>query len=118
MLQVLQQVTGINPFMGYGTFSFNNITNTSIYSAFFLYDVHFLSTIPSVSQVDTFGRRELLLIGIVGVIFDHRLATIQFAVVCDGNVDDAGCSLPLVRLSGSGVLCVQHLHLVGSGVLI
>ncbi|RLN59346.1 hypothetical protein BBJ28_00026273, partial [Nothophytophthora sp. Chile5] len=91
LLQVLQQATGINPIMSYGALIFKDITNAGIYSAFFISGVNFLSTIPAMRWVDTFGRRQLLLIGAVGMVVGHLFAAILFTAICDGNVDDAGC---------------------------
>ncbi|ETN11724.1 hypothetical protein PPTG_09434 [Phytophthora nicotianae INRA-310] len=91
LLQVLQQATGINPIFSYGALIFKDITNAGIYSAFFLSGVNFLSTIPAMRWVDTFGRRQLLLIGAVGMVVGHLFAAILFTAICDGNVDDAGC---------------------------
>ncbi|KAG7375341.1 hypothetical protein PHYPSEUDO_001760, partial [Phytophthora pseudosyringae] len=91
LLQVLQQATGINPIMSYGALIFKDITNAGIYSAFFLSGVNFLSTIPAMRWVDTFGRRQLLLIGAVGMVVGHLFAAILFTAICEGNVDDAGC---------------------------
>ncbi|RAW22855.1 hypothetical protein PC110_g20709 [Phytophthora cactorum] len=91
LLQVLQQATGINPIMSYGALIFKDITNAGIYSAFFISGVNFLSTIPAMRWVDTFGRRQLLLIGAVGMVTGHLFAAILFTAICDGNVDDAGC---------------------------
>ncbi|KAF4029330.1 Sugar (and other) transporter [Phytophthora infestans] len=91
LLQVLQQATGINPIFSYGALIFKDITNAGIYSAFFLSGVNFLSTIPAMRWVDTFGRRQLLLIGAVGMVVGHLFAAILFTAICDGNVDNAGC---------------------------
>ncbi|KAK1940048.1 Sugar transport protein 7 [Phytophthora citrophthora] len=91
LLQVLQQATGINPIFSYGALIFKDITNAGIYSAFFLSGVNFLSTIPAMRWVDTLGRRQLLLIGAVGMVVGHLFAAILFTAICDGNVDDAGC---------------------------
>ncbi|CAI5709234.1 hypothetical protein KXD40_004791 [Peronospora effusa] len=91
LLQVLQQATGINPIMSYGALIFQDITKAGIYSAFFLSGVNFLSTIPAMRWVDTFGRRQLLLIGAVGMVIGHLFAAILFTVICDGNVENAGC---------------------------
>ncbi|KAF4029332.1 Sugar (and other) transporter [Phytophthora infestans] len=91
LLQVLQQATGINPIMSYGALIFKDITNAGIYSAFFIPGVNFLTTIPVMRWVDTFGRRQLLLIGAVGMVTGHLFAAILFTAICDGNVDDAGC---------------------------
>ncbi|EEY69825.1 sugar transporter, putative [Phytophthora infestans T30-4] len=91
MLQVLQQATGINPIMSYGSLIFQDITNAGIYSAFFISGVNFLSTIPAMRWVDTTGRRKLLLIGAVEMVTGHLFAAILFTAICDGTVDDAGC---------------------------
>ncbi|EEY54020.1 Major Facilitator Superfamily (MFS) [Phytophthora infestans T30-4] len=91
LLQVLQQATGINPIMSYGALIFKDITNAGIYSAFFISGVNFLSTIPAMRWVDTFGRRQLLLIGAVGMVTGHLFAAILFTAICGGNVDNAGC---------------------------
>ncbi|GMF24385.1 unnamed protein product [Phytophthora lilii] len=90
-LQVLQQATGINPIMSYGALIFQDITNAGIYSAIFLSGVNFLSTIPAMRWVDTFGRRQLLLIGAVGMVLGHLFAAILFSIICNGDVNDAGC---------------------------
>jgi len=90
-LQVLQQATGINPIFSYGALIFKDITNAGIYAAFFLSSINLVSTIPAMRWVDTFGRRQLLLIGAVGMVTGHLFAAILFTAVCDGNVDDAGC---------------------------
>ncbi|CAI5709292.1 unnamed protein product [Peronospora effusa] len=74
LLQVLQQATGINPIMSYGALIFQDITKAGIYSAFFLSGVNFLS---------------------------HLFAAILFTVICDGNVENAGC--PSV---GGWLICV------------
>ncbi|KAL4118772.1 hypothetical protein PRIC2_011094 [Phytophthora ramorum] len=91
LLQVLQQATGINPIMSYGALIFKDITNSGRYSALFISGVNFLSTIPAMRWVDTYGRRTMLLIGGVGMIVGHLWAAILFSAICDGNVDNAGC---------------------------
>ncbi|KAE9149204.1 hypothetical protein PF006_g6300 [Phytophthora fragariae] len=69
VLQVLQQATGINPIMSYGALIFKDITKAGIYSSLFISGVNFLSTIPAMRWVDTYGRRQMLLIGGVGMIW-------------------------------------------------
>lgn len=91
LLQVLQQATGINPIMSYGALIFKDITQAGIYSSLFISGVNFLSTIPAMRWVDSFGRRQMLLIGAVGMILGHLFAAILFTAICDGNVDNAGC---------------------------
>ncbi|RLN20602.1 hypothetical protein BBJ28_00026286 [Nothophytophthora sp. Chile5] len=91
LLQILQQATGINPIMSYGALIFKDITGAGIYSAFLMSGVNMLSTIPAMRWVDTFGRRQMLLIGAVGMILGHLFAAILFTCICDGNTDNAGC---------------------------
>jgi MFS family permease len=90
-LQVLQQATGINPIFSYGGLIFKDVTNAGATSVLLLSGVNFLSTIPAMRWVDTTGRRQLLLLGAVGMVLGHLLAAIVFTASCDGNVDDAGC---------------------------
>ncbi|KAJ0390651.1 hypothetical protein P43SY_011376 [Pythium insidiosum] len=54
--------------------------------------VSFLSIIPAIRWVDTFGRRQLQLIGAVGMVLGHLLTGIAFATGCDGSTDNSGCS--------------------------
>jgi sugar porter (SP) family MFS transporter len=91
-LQVLQQLSGINPIFTYGGLIFKDITGSGNVSVLILSAVNFVSTIPGMRWVDTTGRRKMLLIGAVGMLLGHVLSAITFTVGCDGNVDDAGCS--------------------------
>ncbi|KAF1329399.1 Sugar transport protein 10, partial [Globisporangium splendens] len=90
-LQVLQQATGINPIFSYGGLIFKDVTNAGAESVLMLSGVNFLSTIPAMRWVDTTGRRQLLLLGAVGMVLGHLLSAIVFTASCDGTVDDAGC---------------------------
>lgn len=90
-LQVLQQATGINPIFSYGGMIFKDVTDAGAESVLMLSGVNFLSTIPAMRWVDTTGRRQLLLIGAVGMVIGHLMSAIVFTASCDGNVDDAGC---------------------------
>ncbi|TYZ68231.1 hypothetical protein PybrP1_005509 [[Pythium] brassicae (nom. inval.)] len=90
-LQVLQQATGINPMFTYGGLIFKDVVGDGILSVLILSIVNFVSTIPAMRWVDTFGRRQLLLIGAVGMVLGHVVSGIAFTVSCDGNTDDSGC---------------------------
>jgi len=92
LLQVLQQATGINPMFTYGGLIFKDVAGDGILSIFLLSIVNFVSTIPAMRWVDTYGRRQLLLIGAVGMVVGHLIAGITFTAGCNGNTDDAGCS--------------------------
>ncbi|GAB9477205.1 Major facilitator superfamily, partial [Globisporangium polare] len=91
-LQVLQQATGINPMFTYGGLIFKDVVGDGILSVLILSIVNFVSTIPAMRWVDTFGRRQLLLIGAVGMVLGHVLSGITFTVGCNGNTDNSGCS--------------------------
>jgi sugar porter (SP) family MFS transporter len=91
-LQLLQQMSGINPIFTYGGLIFKDVTGAGDVSVLMLSGVNFISTIPGMRWVDTKGRRQLLIIGAVGMFLGHILSAITFTVGCDGNVDDAGCS--------------------------
>ncbi|GMF58709.1 unnamed protein product [Phytophthora fragariaefolia] len=42
-------------------------------------------------MLDKFGRRQMALIGAVGMVIGHLFAAILFTAICDGTVDNAGC---------------------------
>ncbi|KAF1325438.1 Major facilitator superfamily, partial [Globisporangium splendens] len=90
-LQILQQATGINPMLTYGGMIFKDVVGDGIISVLIISIVNFVSTIPAMRWVDTFGRRQLLLIGAVGMVLGHVLSGIMFTAGCDGNTDDSGC---------------------------
>ncbi|KAF1326628.1 Major facilitator superfamily, partial [Globisporangium splendens] len=92
LLQVLQQATGINPMFAYGGLIFKDVIGDGIMSVLVLSIVNFVSTIPAMRWVDTFGRRQLLLVGAVGMLLGHIVAAVTFTLGCDGNTDDSGCS--------------------------
>ncbi|KAK3348507.1 hypothetical protein B0H65DRAFT_523499 [Neurospora tetraspora] len=72
VLQILQQLTGVNFIFYYGTQFFENsgIKNPFIISVT-LATVNFLSTIPAVLVFDKYGRRPLLLWGGVAMCICH-----------------------------------------------
>lgn len=84
-LQLLQQATGINPMFTYGGMIFESIVGKGVVSVFALSVVNFLSTIPAMRWVDTYGRRQLLLIGAVGMVLGHVVSAITFTAGCDTN---------------------------------
>ncbi|RLN51572.1 hypothetical protein BBJ29_001226 [Phytophthora kernoviae] len=92
LLQVLQQGTGINPVFTYGGLIFKDVVGDGILSVLILSIVNFFSTIPAMRWVDTYGRRQLLLIGAVGMVIGHLVSGILFTVGCDGDTESAGCT--------------------------
>ncbi|KAK1928864.1 Low-affinity glucose transporter HXT3 [Phytophthora citrophthora] len=92
LLQVLQQATGINPVFTYGGLIFKDVVGDGILSVLILSIVNFVSTIPAMRWVDTYGRRQLLLIGAVGMVVGHLVSAILFTIGCDGNTESAGCT--------------------------
>ncbi|DAZ98400.1 TPA: hypothetical protein N0F65_000114 [Lagenidium giganteum] len=90
-LQVLQQATGINPMFNFGGLIFKDVVGEGILSIFLLSAVNFFSTIPAMRWVDTYGRRQLLLIGAVGMVLGHVLSAIVFTASCHGNTENSGC---------------------------
>ncbi|EEY65180.1 Major Facilitator Superfamily (MFS) [Phytophthora infestans T30-4] len=89
--QLGQQATGINPIMTYGSLIFKDITGAGIYASLLLSGVNCLSTMPGLFMLDKFGRRQMALIGAVGMFMGHLFAAVLFTAICDGNVDDSGC---------------------------
>jgi SP family sugar:H+ symporter-like MFS transporter len=92
LLQVLQQCTGINPILSYGGLIFKDVIGDGVLAVLILSIVFFVSTIPGMRWVDTYGRRNLLLIGSTGMTLGHLLAAITFTTGCNGNTEDAGCT--------------------------
>ncbi|RLN21199.1 hypothetical protein BBJ28_00008237 [Nothophytophthora sp. Chile5] len=92
LLQVLQQATGINPVFTYGGLIFKDVVGDGIFSVLVLSIVNFVSTIPAMRWVDSYGRRQLLLVGSVGMVVGHLLSGIFFTIGCDGDTESSGCS--------------------------
>jgi SP family sugar:H+ symporter-like MFS transporter len=93
VLQLLQQATGINPVFTYGGQIFKDVTGKGILSLLILTIVNFVSTIPAMRWVDTCGRRQLLLIGAVGMFLGHLISAITFTSGCGGNTAETNCSI-------------------------
>ncbi|RLN87870.1 hypothetical protein BBJ28_00016216 [Nothophytophthora sp. Chile5] len=91
VMQLGQQATGINPIMTYGALIFKDITGAGIYSSLLLSGVNFLSTTPGLIWLDKYGRRQMAMIGAVGMVIGHLFAAILFSAICSGDVDNAGC---------------------------
>ncbi|KAG9414970.1 hypothetical protein AC1031_008385 [Aphanomyces cochlioides] len=91
-LQLLQQATGVNPVFTYGGQIFKDVLGNGIWSLLILQIVNFFSTMPAMLWVDKFGRRSLLLIGAVGMVFGMVVAATAFTIGCHGNKNDLGCS--------------------------
>lgn len=92
LLQLLQQATGINPMFTFGGLVFTDITNNGVMSVLLLSIVNFASTFPAMHWVDSFGRRQLLLMGSVGMVLGHLLSAVVFSATCNGNTLESGCA--------------------------
>ncbi|KAF1323117.1 Major facilitator superfamily, partial [Globisporangium splendens] len=91
-LQVLQLAIDINPMFSYDGLISKDVVGDGVMSVLILSIVDFVSTIPAMRRVDTFGRRQLLLVGAVGMVLGRVLSGITFTAGCDGNTDDSGRS--------------------------
>jgi sugar porter (SP) family MFS transporter len=98
LLQGLQQLTGVNFIFYYGTQYFQNagfaqggftiqvITNT----------VNVVSTIPGLYLVETLGRRNLLLLGAVGMAICQFIVAITGTVAASTNLDAQRAAIAFV----------------------
>ncbi|TYZ58575.1 hypothetical protein PybrP1_009955 [[Pythium] brassicae (nom. inval.)] len=92
-LQVLQQATGINPMFAYGGLIFKDVAGDGVRAVLLLSVVNFLGTVPAMRWVDTCGRRQLLLLGAVGMVLGHAVAGAAFVLGCSGGGGDgSSCS--------------------------
>ncbi|KAF5022670.1 hypothetical protein F66182_5218 [Fusarium sp. NRRL 66182] len=83
-LQMLQQLTGINFVMYYGTTFFNTsgISNPFIINLVMII-INSVSTIPGLVVIESWGRRKLLMAGALG------MAICQFAIAAVSTANDA-----------------------------
>ncbi|ORY57178.1 general substrate transporter [Pseudomassariella vexata] len=85
-LQMLQQLTGINFIMYYGTTFFNG---AGIHNPFLISlitnIINVVSTIPGLFVVETWGRRNLLLVGSIGMAMCHLVIAIFGTAVGNDN---------------------------------
>ncbi|KAJ7979455.1 Sugar transport protein [Quillaja saponaria] len=92
LLQVFQQLTGINAIMFYAPVLFNTLGfagNASLYSAVITGAVNVLSTVVSISLVDKLGRRILLLEAGIQML----ISQLVIAVVLGLKLQDTTASL-------------------------
>jgi sugar porter (SP) family MFS transporter len=76
-LQMLQQLTGVNFIMYYGTTFFNGIgVQNSYVITLVLQVVNVVSTLPGLLVVESWGRRRLLIIGAIGMALCQFLVAI------------------------------------------
>lgn len=81
-LQMLQQLTGVNFIMYYGTVFFvgANVSNPFTISLV-MQIINFVSTIPGLLVVESWGRRKLLIVGAVGMaICQLTIASVTTAI--------------------------------------
>uniref|UniRef100_A0A0E0MI05 Major facilitator superfamily (MFS) profile domain-containing protein n=1 Tax=Oryza punctata TaxID=4537 RepID=A0A0E0MI05_ORYPU len=93
LLQLFQQVAGINAVMFYAPVLFNTLgfeTETSLYSAVITGGVNVLSTLVSVYSVDRAGRRMLLLEGGAYMLLSHMAIAVVFRIKVTDSSDDLG----------------------------
>ncbi|KAI9917186.1 hypothetical protein PsorP6_012295 [Peronosclerospora sorghi] len=69
-----------------------DVLGNGILSVLIISIVNFISTIPAMRWVGTYGRRQLLLIGAVGMVISHLVSAILFTLGCNGNTESAGFS--------------------------
>lgn len=82
-IQISQQFTGINFFMGYGPSIFNNLCIMDGFVAQIILTLfNCVGTIPGLLLIDH-GRKKVLLAGTLGIIFSFGAATILLATVQD-----------------------------------
>ncbi len=74
VLQVLQQLTGVNFIMYYGTTFFSQAgVGNAFWVSLIINVVNVVSTIPGLFVVESWGRRNLLMIGAVGMAISQLL---------------------------------------------
>ena len=86
-LHIFNQGTGINPIFSYGGILFDSILSRGIVSLLILSGVNLLSTIPALFLIDRVGRRKLLLVFGIGMVFGHLVAATVFATGCTITVN-------------------------------
>jgi sugar porter (SP) family MFS transporter len=86
-LQMLQQLTGVNFIMYYGTPFFNAINQTNPYLiTVVLQLVNVVSTLPGLLVVESWGRRRLLIIGAIGMALCQFVIPIVDLAAHDANL--------------------------------
>lgn len=86
-LQMLQQLTGVNFIMYYGTTFFYGVgIQNSYLISLVLQVVNVLSTLPGLLVVESWGRRRLLIIGAIGMAIFQMLIGIFDIAAKDANI--------------------------------
>lgn len=89
-LQVLQQLNGINAFVGFGPRIFNTLGLNATRLQTLLMVVLFAATCPAIYFIERLGRRPLLLAGAVGMFLASSVITVLGLVFTsqeDGKID-------------------------------
>ncbi|CAF1379797.1 unnamed protein product [Adineta steineri] len=81
-IHVFQQTTGINPIFTFGGIIYENVLGKGIISLLILSGANLLFTIPALFLFDRLGRRNLLIIGGLGMVVGHLVAATVFATGC------------------------------------
>jgi sugar porter (SP) family MFS transporter len=83
-LQMLQQLTGINFLMYYGTFFFNGAKISNPFTiSLVMQIINTLSTVPGLLVIESWGRRKLLMIGALGMAICQLIIASFTSVVGD-----------------------------------
>lgn len=86
LLQVLQQITGINAFVSYAPRIFQSLGfSPTLFQTLFTVTL-FVATVPAMCLVERFGRRPLLFSGAVGMLLPNLLMAI-IGVACVDQQD-------------------------------
>lgn len=85
-LQILQQLTGVNFIMYYGTTFFNGVQISNPFTITLIMQViNMVSTVPGLVVVESWGRRKLLMIGAAGMAV-CQLIIAAFNTASDGKL--------------------------------
>jgi sugar porter (SP) family MFS transporter len=75
-LQLLQQLNGINAFVGFGPRIFNSLGFNATCLQTLLMLVCFVATVPAIYFIERLGRRNLLLSGAIGMLLSSVVITV------------------------------------------
>ncbi|KAL2211323.1 regulator of conidiation [Sarocladium strictum] len=98
-LQMLQQLTGINFIMYYGTTFFDGAgVSTPYVKSLIINIINCLSTIPGLFVIETWGRRKLLMIGATGMAV-CQLIMASFATAAGTDMKNTSATILIVFCS-------------------
>lgn len=98
-LQMLQQLTGINFIMYYGTTFFDGAgVSTPHMKSLIINIINCVSTVPGLFVIESWGRRKLLMIGATGMAI-CQLVMASFAAAAGNNLKDASVTILIVFCS-------------------